>query len=96
MIEFIQSRTLQMPPVGMFAVGMASMVLVPKLSRRAGLPDVVGLLLPRKRATDFDAGVEAARHQHLHLQCRQPPGRGGAALRACGIRIAGHIDRHLG
>jgi len=31
--------------MGKFAIGMVLMVAVPKLSRRAKLPDVVGLLL---------------------------------------------------
>ena len=45
MIEFIHSQMAQIPPMGKFAIGMALMVLVPKLARRAKLPDVVGLLL---------------------------------------------------
>lgn len=44
-MDFIQSQLTQIPPMGRFAIGMALMVLVPKLSRRAKLPDVVGLLL---------------------------------------------------
>jgi Kef-type K+ transport system membrane component KefB len=45
MIEFLQTHVALLPPMAKFAIGMALIVLVPRLSRRAGVPDVVGLLL---------------------------------------------------
>jgi Kef-type K+ transport system membrane component KefB len=45
MLGFVQSQFAQFPPMGRFAIGMALILLVPKLSRRARLPGVVGLLL---------------------------------------------------
>jgi Na+:H+ antiporter len=43
--EFIRSHALALPPLTKFALGMAIIFGVPALSRRVGLPAVVGLLL---------------------------------------------------
>ena len=45
LLEFLQSHVLAMPKLGKFAVGMAIIVLVPRLSKRLRLPAVAGLLL---------------------------------------------------
>jgi Kef-type K+ transport system membrane component KefB len=44
-VEFIRSHALALPPLTKFALGMAIIFGVPALSRRVGLPAVVGLLL---------------------------------------------------
>ena len=44
-LEFLRSHALAMPNLAKFAIGMAIIVGVPPLSRRARLPAVVGLLL---------------------------------------------------
>ena len=44
-LEYIRSHALALPLLAKFAVGMAIIVGVPALSRRVGLPAVVGLLL---------------------------------------------------
>ena len=44
-LEFFRSHALAMPNLAKFAIGMAIIVGVPPLSRRARLPAVVGLLL---------------------------------------------------
>lgn len=43
--EFLRSHALAMPTLGKFAIAMAIIVCVPRLSRRIGIPAVVGLLL---------------------------------------------------
>jgi Kef-type K+ transport system membrane component KefB len=43
--EFLRSRALTLPTLAKFAIGMAIIVCVPRLSRRVGIPAVVGLLL---------------------------------------------------
>jgi Kef-type K+ transport system membrane component KefB len=43
--EFLRSSLAALPPLAKFAIGMAVIVIVPRLSRRVRLPAVVGLLL---------------------------------------------------
>ncbi|WP_428670855.1 cation:proton antiporter [Reyranella sp.] len=43
--DFIRAHMGALPPIAKFAIGMALIVIVPRLCRRALVPDVVGLLL---------------------------------------------------
>jgi Kef-type K+ transport system membrane component KefB len=44
-IDFIRSHAIALPSLAKFALAMAIIVGIPKLSRRLRLPSVVGLLL---------------------------------------------------
>jgi Kef-type K+ transport system membrane component KefB len=45
LVEFLRAHALALPPLVKFAAVMALIVCVPRLSRRVGLPGVIGLLL---------------------------------------------------
>jgi Kef-type K+ transport system membrane component KefB len=45
LVEFLRSHALGLPTLVKFAVAMALIICVPRLSRRVGLPAVIGLLL---------------------------------------------------
>jgi Kef-type K+ transport system membrane component KefB len=45
LIEFLRSHALALPTVAKFAIALAIIVCVPRLSRRVRLPAAVGLLL---------------------------------------------------